>query len=100
MWRLGAPSPILQQRFDDEGGLIGFVDFWWPTQKVVGEFDGRGKYLRDEFTRGKTTAEVVLDEKRREDRLRGLGFRVVRWGWSEAQSLPALERKLASAGLV
>jgi len=100
MWRLGVPAPILQQRFHDETGLVAFVDFWWPGLRVAGEFDGRGKYLREEFAHGRTTAEIVMDEKRREDRLRALGIRIVRWGWSEARSLPALERKLAGAGVI
>jgi hypothetical protein len=74
-------------------------DFWWPETGLVGEFDGRGKYLRDEFTRGRTTAEVVLDEKRRENRLRALGLTVVRWEWADALMPRRLEMILTGVGL-
>ena len=29
-----------------DGRLIGYVDFGWPEQRTVGEFDGRVKYGR------------------------------------------------------
>lgn len=97
--RLGFPPPVLQERFEDAWGLIGFVDFWWPDQDVIGEFDGRGKYLRDEFLDGRAPAEVVLDEKKRENRLRALGPRVGRWGWEIARNRTALRAVLTDAGL-
>lgn len=97
--RLGFPPPMLQQPFSDRKGLIGIVDFWWPHCKLVGEFDGRGKYLRDEYTQGRTTAEIVMAEKAREDRLRALGLSVARWDWPTALSLPRLEEKLREGGL-
>jgi hypothetical protein len=46
MWRIGAPTPILQQRFPAPHGEW-FVDYWWPDFGLIGEFDGIGKYLRD-----------------------------------------------------
>ncbi len=97
--RLGFPRPVLQQRFVDASGLIGVVDFWWPDHDVIGEFDGVGKYLREEFAAGRTPAEVVLDEKRRENRLRAIGPRVARWGWEVARERAALRRTLVAAGL-
>lgn len=96
---LGAPAPILQQPFSDRHGFIGSVDFWWPEFDLIGEFDGLGKYVREELLAGQTTAEAVIAEKKREDRLRGCGPRVVRWDWSVARSLPRLERHLLEAGL-
>lgn len=96
---LGLPAPVLQQEFRDAEGLIGYVDFWWPEFGLIGEFDGIGKYLRDEMLAGRTPAEVVIAEKRREDRLRALGPRVTRWGWDTALSLPLLSRQLSGAGL-
>ncbi len=41
---VGAPTPVLQHEFRDDSGTIGFVDFWFPDQGVVLEFDGRVKY--------------------------------------------------------
>lgn len=97
--RLGLTAPVLQQRFDDEAGLVGVVDFWWPQYGVVGEFDGVGKYVRDEFTRGRAAADVVIAEKVREDRLRACGPRVVRWGWRDLASPADLGTRLRAAGV-
>lgn len=97
--RLGLPAPELQVRFVDARGLVGIVDFWWPDAEVIGEFDGIGKYLREAFTVGRDVAEVVLEEKHRENRLRALGPRVARWDWTVARNLAALRRRLSEAGL-
>jgi len=96
---LGVPAPILQQSFYDARGLIGYVDFWWPAFNLIGEFDGYGKYLREELLAGQTTAQAVIAEKTREDRLRRCGPIVTRWDWTIARSLPRLERHLIEAGL-
>ena len=96
----GLPAPELQSRFSDAAGLIGFVDFWWPEWDVIGEFDGLGKYLREDLRNGKTPGEIVVDEKVREDRLRAAtGARVVRWGWDTARSPQRLVSVLLRAGL-
>jgi hypothetical protein len=96
---LGFPAPQLQVPFFDQNGFIGAVDFWWPEFKLIGEFDGNGKYLRDEFAKGRTPAQVVIDEKHRENRLRALGNGMTRWDWSVARSLPALRAHLENAGV-
>jgi hypothetical protein len=93
------PAPELQVPFTDAAGLIGIVDFWWPHASLIGEFDGRAKYQRDEYTHGRDPGEVVYDEKVREDRLRALGPGVARWGWAEASSPVALGELLHRAGL-
>jgi hypothetical protein len=90
--------PVLQQRFDDGLGAM-YADFFWPACNVIGEFDGVGKYLRHEWSDGRTAAQVVIDEKWREDRLRRLGPRVVRWGWDVARTPGALARLLRSVGV-
>ena len=74
----GLPAPQLQVRLTDAEGLVGFADFCWPG--VVGECDGRLKYA---------DPEALWAEKRREDRIRALGLRVVRWGWDDAWARPA-----------
>jgi hypothetical protein len=54
----------------------------WPRYRTVGEFDGRVKYgmlLRP----GQDPADVLYQEKLREDALRGEDLGVVRWGWSD-----------------
>jgi hypothetical protein len=96
---LGFDQPVLQHVFHDRDGFIGRVDCWWPQQRVVGEFDGKAKYL-DAAVRGDTSAEeAVYREKLREDRIRGLGLGFVRWGWADVQNPERLRRKLLAAGL-
>ncbi|MCA5923403.1 hypothetical protein [Curtobacterium oceanosedimentum] len=99
---VGAPRPVLQRAFHDAAGFIGRVDFWFPEQGVVLEFDGRAKY-GDPALRaaGRSAADVVADEKRREDRLRrhgdvrGFG----RFGWPEANDAEALRAVLHAVGV-
>ncbi|BDZ49137.1 hypothetical protein GCM10025867_13780 [Frondihabitans sucicola] len=92
--------PDLQKEFRDGEGLIGFVDFWWPRWGVVGEFDGDKKYLRPEFRGGRSTERVLLDEKRRADRIQALPQvrRLVRWGWREARDPALLSGRLGLPG--
>ncbi|MDP9026073.1 MAG: hypothetical protein M3N46_00775 [Actinomycetota bacterium] len=96
--RAGLTPPILQQCFEDEEGRM-FVDFWWPELGVAGEFDGEGKYRRSEFTGGRSAADVVVDEKKREDRLRRQVSTVARWGWEVAGSPLQLGALLRAAGV-
>jgi len=99
MHTLELPEPVLQHPFYDRFGLIGFADFWWPEFNLIGEFDGYGKYLREELLAGQTTAEAVIAEKKREDRLRRCGHGVVRWDWSVARSAARLGALLGEVGL-
>ncbi|WP_133764927.1 hypothetical protein [Amnibacterium kyonggiense] len=95
---LGFPPPDLQARFEDEFGFIGDVDFFWSHVPLIGEFDGAIKLRDPAMLRGRTPAEVVRDEKRREDRLRRQGPLVVRWG-HEDLSMSRLGTILFGAGL-
>jgi predicted transcriptional regulator of viral defense system len=76
MLAAGLPRPELQVEIHDDAGLVGRVDAWYEEAAVAVEFDGRVKYLdpRD----GRSAGEVVWEEKRREDRMRDTGVRVVR----------------------
>lgn len=96
---LGLPAPRLQVSFSDRFGKIGTVDFWWPEFNLIGEFDGEMKYEDPVFLAGRTPRQVLHDEKRREDRLRGLGHGLTRWGWATATSLPRLRDHLRAAGV-
>jgi len=95
----GFEPPILQQRFTDAAGLVGYSDFYWKESRIVGEFDGEEKYVKPGFLKGRTTSEAVVEEKKRENRLRSLGFRVERWDWADLAAVGTLERKLAAAGV-
>ena len=96
---LGFPQPELQTSFHDHDGFVARTDFHWRKFRLIGEFDGDAKYLRDEYLGGLSSREAVLAEKKREDRLRALGFAVVRWDWATANDPERLKRKLAAAGL-
>ena len=95
----GFPQPVLQHPIFDAEGLVGVGDFWWPDENLLGEFDGVAKYVREEYTAGLDPAEVVLAEKRREDRIRATGPGVARWDWSIAWPPHRLYAHLRAAGL-
>ncbi len=97
--QVGAPAPELQWTVSDASGPIGAVDFAWPEFGIVGEADGEAKYLDATLRGGRSAERVVIDEKHREDRIRALGFRVVRWGWREATSPALLRARLCAGGL-
>ena len=75
---------------DHDGRFVARVDFLLPALRVVVEFDGAVKY------EGADGRNALIREKRREDALRALGYRVVRLTWSD---LRRPERVLAALGL-
>lgn len=81
MMRAGIPAPVLQWQVPTASGLV-HADFGWPRYRTFGEFDGREKYGRL-VPPGRTAADVVYTEKRREDAMRDEDLRAVRWGWSD-----------------
>ncbi|PYG99027.1 hypothetical protein CVV67_17540 [Arthrobacter stackebrandtii] len=95
----GFPAPALQKEFNDSRGRIGFPDFDWEEFKLLGEFDGYEKYSAQRYLKGKTPSEVVVEEKKREDRLRAKGYKVVRWLWEDIRNPQRLIRLLTEAGL-
>ncbi|GAA1494792.1 hypothetical protein [Curtobacterium herbarum] len=99
---VGAPRPELQAEFHDADGFAARVDFWFPDHGVVLEFDGAAKY-RDPAMRaaGLTAADVLLQEKRREDRLRRVPDvrQVGRFGWPETQDTARFRALLLGLGL-
>jgi predicted transcriptional regulator of viral defense system len=94
LWRAGFPSPVLQQKF---GAFR--VDFWWPDSEVIGEFDGRVKYLDAGARGGQSADEIVYAEKLREDELRRQCRGFARWSYTDAMSPAALRARLQDAGL-
>ncbi|MDQ0755018.1 type IV toxin-antitoxin system AbiEi family antitoxin domain-containing protein [Arthrobacter sp. B3I4] len=81
MHRLGFQSPTLQSEVFDARGFAGRPDFEWCEDRLCGEFDGLVKYQKPEYLQGRTASDVVIEEKRREDRIRATGRRVIRWTW-------------------
>ncbi|WP_156045638.1 MULTISPECIES: hypothetical protein [Actinomycetes] len=71
------PLPRLQHEFFSPGGIfLARSDFDWDG-KVIGEFDGRGKYTAD----GQEADASWHAERERHNRLLRHGFVVVRWDW-------------------
>ncbi len=99
MFLHGFPRPELQQPIYDSRGRIGFPDFNWEEYKTVGEFDGIEKYSAQKYLKGMTPSDVVVAEKKREDRFRARGYKVVRWVWDDLQDPRRLVRLLHEAGL-
>ena len=95
---LGFASPELQVEFRDAEGLIGFADFTWRHARVILEFDGLGNTVT-RATHGRSPAQIVILEKIREDRLRALGFRVIRVYWDDLRDPARIRRLLLEAGL-
>lgn len=93
MHLIGAPLPELQFRVIGASGRIWHTDFGWPEFGAAAEFDGRAKYSDPQFLRGRTPAEVVYDEKVREDDIRPSVRTFGRWDWSTARS----PKRMASA---
>lgn len=99
---------------DERGRAVARVDFLWPEQAVVGEADGWDKYRVAEAEaeaeadaqaaeRGLVSLDALKREKDREDRIRDLGYQVVRWGTADAMSphtrlRGALNRAFARGG--
>lgn len=92
---LGFEAPELQVEYPHDGG-VDRADFTWRGRGVIAEFDGYEKY------RGATveqTRQKIIDEKKRENRLRAVASGLARWDWTDAVTHLPLERALRAAGL-
>jgi hypothetical protein len=90
---LGVELPAPQvEVFDEWGRFVGRVDGMWIAEGVVGEADGWGKYLMGgsdfDGPSGRAAALRVVEEKVREDDLRGLGLEFVRWDTEQIRHRP------------
>jgi hypothetical protein len=88
----GLPEPELQvEIIDHSGQFVARVDYLFRAQRTIGEFDGRLKYRL--ASGAANLAEVLWQEKLREDRLRSLGYAVVRITWADLERAPAWLRR-------
>ena len=85
---LGLGPCIPQFVVHDGDRLVGIVDLKLARWDVLVEFDGTGKY---------TSHEALLAEKDREDRLRTLGYEVVRIRWADLARPQLIRRRLLEA---
>jgi hypothetical protein len=89
MRALGLPEPERQVLIrDPSGSAVGRVDFLFRSRRTIVEFDGLLKY---------TSPEVLRREKLREDRLRALGYEVVRLTWADLADPVRVHRLLTAA---
>ena len=93
--RAGLPAPVLQWPVHGNGRVFQ-ADFGWPELCTIGEFDGMVKYGRL-LKPGQDPADVVVAEKLREDEIRDLGLRVVRWVWAEIDHFGPVAERLSRA---
>lgn len=100
LWRLGFQGVMLQVPVRGAEGDQYFLDFGFPRSHVFGEFDGEAKYLEPGLRSAATTADAVLEEKRREDDIRGVtGWGLRRWGNVHIGSPDTLGARLAAFGI-
>lgn len=76
----GIPAPRVQAEIRTPRGSV-FPDFLWEETKLIGEVDGAVKYA---------SADAYVLEKEREQLLRDLGYRIVRWLAKEIMLTPAV----------
>lgn len=100
----GFMLPKLQVKIPNviEGGGSYYADFYWELPDgscVAGELDGLDKYYDPQMTGGKSVAQVMSDERRRESRLGAAGLRVVRFSFAEAEDAGKLSQLLSAYGI-
>lgn len=87
----GFMVPELQVEMNDplDPSQKHYADFRWRLSSgdVVGELDGRDKYVLPEMTGGRDTLDVVIDERHRESRLTAPGVKVMRFTFRDVMDV-------------
>lgn len=97
---LGFSGYDLQVPVTGSAGDQYWLDFAFPRARTFGEFDGEGKYTDQSLRDAPSAHEAVLNEKNREDDVRGVtGWRFARWGHQHIRTADDLGRRLAAFGL-
>lgn len=99
----GFQLPELQARINDP---IDYrkqyrVDFLWHTNDslIIGEFDGREKYLNPRMTGNRSIESVLIDERLRESRISITGARIMRFGYKDLINEASFVRLLQTFGV-
>lgn len=93
--------PELQvQVYSSNGLLLGRTDFGWAGHRLLGEYDGEGKY--GVLIRGDSTSvQAIMAEKRREASMTDEGWSFIRFTKAdlrdEARAMERLRRALQRA---
>lgn len=95
--RLGFATPRLQVPVAGPRGGMYFVDLGLDDVGAFGEFDGKGKYIDEAMRRGIPLQQVLLEEKQREDWIRGTTQRrLARWSSEHIRTATTLAARLAT----
>lgn len=98
--RLGFRDFDLQVAVEGPRGFEYQVDIGLREVKTFWEFDGEVKYRDPSMRGGRTVEDVLLDEKRREDWIRGrTQWRLCRGGFADIATPEALGARLAAFGV-
>lgn len=103
LWGYAVPRQQVEC-VDPVTGIRRRVDFLWRRDDgmfIIGELDGRGKYVDPAMTGGRDAEHIVLAEKDRESNLALSGSAIfVRWTFEQLVRQPNLvQRKLDMAGV-
>jgi very-short-patch-repair endonuclease len=80
---------LQQPIYADDGGLIARVDFYWEEYGLVGEADGKVKYVDE---------QALFREKQRRDAIEE-SYQVIRWTWRQAHEPDELFRNRLLAAI-
>ena len=78
------------------------VDYLWKLSDgslVAGELDGREKYINADMTGGRSTVDVLAEERLRESRLGAAGLRVTRFSYADVCDTKRFSRLLEAYGI-
>lgn len=98
-----APIDLQRELFDPvDARRTYYADFVFELhdgKTVIGEFDGRGKYVDPELLGDRTTVDALLSERKRESHITLLGMPVARFTWNDVRTRGRLRQILAAAGV-
>lgn len=98
-----SPTDLQRELCDPvDGRCTYYADFVFELRDgktVIGEFDGKGKYVDPALLGEKTTVDALLNERKRESHITLLGMPVARFTWSDVRTRGRLRQILAAAGV-
>lgn len=100
----GFMLPDLQHVIQDpvDGSVSFRVDFWWDVEgqpAIIGELDGREKYVDPNMTNGRSIVETMASERLRESHLTGIGAKVMRFSFADVINTAYFVHLLESFGV-
>ena len=102
---LGFVVPELQVEIENplNEGQYYRADFFWVLEdgtELIGELDGKEKYIDPKILKGKDTVDALLDERLRESRISAKKGRcVMRFSFPEVMNRTFFERLLSTYGV-